>query len=173
MKSYRFFASIIFLLLSQFVSASDCLAIKVTKPIAVVNNKADVDFTQVKLLHKDKSGICLPTQDTYILSYDENKVPFLAARIQGHTPSITFVNKNGVDYALVKYHSGNKLLVLKGFVYKHSSLEAIGDFTLTSNISRIEVNDTDITVYSSERHEDDVTRTSTTFGFDISGTFIK
>ena len=73
MKGYRFFASIIFLLLSQFVSASDCLAIKVTKPIEVVNNKAGVDFTQVKLLHKDKSGVCLPTQDTYILSYNENK----------------------------------------------------------------------------------------------------
>ncbi|MCG7571516.1 hypothetical protein MHM89_16575 [Pseudoalteromonas sp. CNC9-20] len=56
---------------------------------------------------------------------------------------------------------------------KHSSLEAIDDFTLTSNISRIEVSDTDITVYNSERHEDDVTTTSTTFGFDISGTFIK
>ncbi|TMO89659.1 hypothetical protein CWC14_19245, partial [Pseudoalteromonas sp. S3260] len=62
----------------------------VTKPIEVVNNKADVAFTQVKLLHKDKSGICLPTQDTYILSYNENNMPFLAARIQGHTPSITF-----------------------------------------------------------------------------------
>ena len=58
MKTYCFFASIIFLLLSQFVSASDCLTIKVTKPIEVVNNKADVEFTQVKLLHKDKSGIC-------------------------------------------------------------------------------------------------------------------
>ncbi|WP_415837723.1 hypothetical protein, partial [Shewanella livingstonensis] len=73
MKFTLIIFAVLLLTASHFAVASDCIQIKVIKPITVQFNSDDVKskrFDEVKLLHEDKSGICLPTLDTYVLAYD-------------------------------------------------------------------------------------------------------
>ncbi|WP_024612964.1 hypothetical protein [Pseudoalteromonas sp. TB64] len=166
----------VFLLITSHVSiASDCLSIKVIEPIKV-NDKTErmqsIKFDKVKLLHKDKSGICLPTQDTYVLAFNEG-VPFITARLKGHTPDITLIEKNDNDYALIKYYAGNKLQVLKGYQLIGSELYELPNFTLSSNVSSINIIDGLINVENNELVEEKPTNSVTLYDFSLSGVFIK
>jgi hypothetical protein len=171
MKLYKSICSVLLLTASHFAAASDCIQIKVIKPIVVQFNGDDVKlkkFDQVKLLHEDKSGICLPTLDTYVLAYDEG-VPFIATRLKGHTPEITFIKKDVIEYALIKYHTGNKLQVLKGYQYVDSDLIELPNFTLSSNLSQINIVNGSIEVKNTELVEDKVINELAYYDFDLTG----
>jgi hypothetical protein len=163
--------SVLLLTASHLAAASDCIQIKVIKPIAVQFNSDDVKskrFDQVKLLHEDKSGICLPTPDTYVLAYDMG-VPYIAVRLKGHTPDITLIKKDEVEYVLIKYHTGNKLQVLKGYQYIDSTIIEIPNFTLSSNLSEFNITNGNIEVNNTEFVKDKVINQWSYYDFDLTG----
>ncbi|MDC9502341.1 MULTISPECIES: hypothetical protein [unclassified Pseudoalteromonas] len=85
---------VLLLAISHIAFASECLNIKVTKPIKVDDKTGQLQslkFEQVKLLHKDKSGIFLPTRDTYILSFSEG-IPFIANKQDSHPNFCSLAN---------------------------------------------------------------------------------
>ncbi|MBB1338896.1 hypothetical protein [Pseudoalteromonas sp. SR44-2] len=163
------------LTISHTAFASECLNIKVTKPIKVDDKTGllqSLKFEQVKLLHKDKSGICLPTRDTYILSFSEG-IPFIATRLKGHTPEITLLEKGENYYALIKYYAGNKLQVLKGYQIINSELYALPNFTLSSNVSNISIDEGVISVKNTKLVEEHSIDSVTLYNFDLSGVSVK
>jgi hypothetical protein len=171
MKITLFIFAVLLLTVSHFAVASDCIQIKVIKPITVQFNSDDVKserFDQVKLLHEDKSGICLPTPDTYVLAYDMG-VPYIAARLKGHTPDITLIKKDEVEYVLIKYHTGNKLQVLKGYQYIDSTLVELPNFALSSNLSEINIENENIEVNNTEFVKDKVVNQWSYYDFDLTG----
>ncbi|MGI2172522.1 hypothetical protein ACROAE_20485 [Shewanella sp. MF05960] len=171
MKFTLIILTVLLLTVSHFAVASDCIQIKVIKPITVQFSSDDVKskrFDQVKLLHEDKSGICLPTPDTYVLAYDMG-VPYIAARLKGHTPDITLIKKDEIEYVLIKYHTGNKLQVLKGYQYIDSTLVEIPNLTLSSNLSEINIVNGSIEVNKSEFVNDKVINQLSYYDFDLTG----
>lgn len=171
MTLYKSIFAVLLLTASHFAAASDCIQIKVIKPIVVQFSSDDVKskrFDQVKLLHEDKSGICLPTLDTYVLAYNEG-VPFIAARLKGHTPNITLIKKDEIEYALIKYHTGNKLQVLKGYQYIDSDLIELPNFTLSSNLSQINIVNGSIEVNNTELVKNKVISQLAYYDFDLTG----
>ncbi|WP_159819906.1 hypothetical protein [Colwellia sp. 20A7] len=175
MNINKFFICVLLTITSHVSIASDCLSIKVIEPIKV-NDKTErmqsIKFDKVKLLHKDKSGICLPTQDTYVLAFNEG-IPFIAARLKGHTPDITLIEKSDNDYALINYYAGNKLQVLKGYQLINSELHELPNFTLSSNVSSINVTDGLISVKNNQLVEEKSTNSVILYDFGLSGVFIK
>ena len=163
------------LTISHTAFASECLNIKVTKPIKVDDKTGllqSLKFEQVKLLHKDKSGICLPTRDTYILSSSEG-IPFIATRLKGHTPEITLLEKDKNYYALIKFYAGNKLQVLKGYQVIKSELYALANFTLSSNVSNISIDEGVISVKNTKVVEEHSIDSVALYNFDLSGVLVK
>lgn len=166
---------VLLLTISHTAFASECLNIKVTKPIKVDDKTGllqSLKFEQVKLLHKDKSGICLPTRDTYILSSSEG-IPFIATRLKGHTPEITLLEKDKNYYALIKFYAGNKLQVLKGYQVIKSELYALPNFTLSSNVSNISIDEGVISVKNTKLVEEHSIDSVTLYNFDLSGVSVK
>jgi|TARA_R110000796_G_scaffold220695_2_gene336783 hypothetical protein len=171
MKLYKSIFTVLLLTASHLAAASDCIQIKVIKPIVVQFNSDDVKskrFDQVKLLHEDKSGICLPTPDTYVLAYDMG-VPYIAARLKGHTPDITLIKKDEVEYVLIKYHTGNKLQVLKGYQYIDSDLIELPNFSLSSNLSQINIVNGSIEVKNTGLVENEVINELAYYNFNLTG----
>jgi hypothetical protein len=171
MKLYKSIFTVLLLTASHLAAASDCIQIKVIKPIVVQFNSDDVKskrFDQVKLLHEDKSGICLPTPDTYVLAYDMG-VPYIAARLKGHTPDITLIKKDEVEYVLIKYHTGNKLQVLKGYQYIGSDLIELPNFSLSSNLSQINIVNGSIEVKNTGLVENEVINELAYYNFNLTG----
>ena len=171
MTLYKSIFAVLLLTASHFAAASDCIQIKVIKPIVVQFNSDDVKskrFDQVKLLHEDKSGICLPTPDTYVLAYDMG-VPYIAARLKGHTPDITLIKKDEVEYVLIKYHTGNKLQVLKGYQYIDSDLIELPNFSLSSNLSQINIVNGSIEVKNTGLVENEVINELAYYNFNLTG----
>ncbi|MEM5480114.1 hypothetical protein WNY97_09815 [Pseudoalteromonas fuliginea] len=166
---------VLLLAISHTALASECFNIKVTKPIKIDDKTGllqSLKFEQVKLLHKDKSGICLPTRDTYILSFSEG-IPFIATRLKGHTPEITLLEKGENYYALIKYYAGNNLQVLKGFQLIDSELYALPNFTLSSNVSNISIDEGVISVKNTKLVEEHSIDSVTLYNFDLSGVSVK
>ncbi|MGO2129110.1 MAG: hypothetical protein ACTH4U_10250 [Pseudoalteromonas prydzensis] len=175
MNVFKALTCALLLTMSHVTFAAECLNIKVTKPIKI-DDKTDLSqsltFEQVKLLHKDKSGICLPTRDTYILSFNEG-VPFIATRLKGHTPEITLLEKGDNYYALIKYYTGNKLQVLKGYQIINSELYELPNFTLSSNVSNINIDDGLISVKNTKLVEEHSIDSAMLYDFDLSGVSVK
>ncbi|MEI8670598.1 hypothetical protein P4S65_21680 [Pseudoalteromonas sp. B131b] len=166
---------VLLLAISHTALVSECFNIKVTKPIKIDDKTGllqSLKFEQVKLLHKDKSGICLPTRDTYILSFSEG-IPFIATRLKGHTPEITLLEKGENYYALIKYYAGNNLQVLKGFQLIDSELYALPNFTLSSNVSNISIDEGVISVKNTKLVEEHSIDSVTLYNFDLSGVSVK
>ena len=166
---------VLLLAVSHTAFASECLNIKVTKPIKVDDKTGllqSLKFEQVKLLHKDKSGVCLPTRDTYILSFSEGS-PFIATRLKGHTPEITLLEKGKNYYALIKFYAGNKLQVLKGYQVIKSELYALPNFTLSSNVSNISIDEGVISVKNTKLVEEHSIDSVTLYNFDLSGVSVR
>ncbi|MEL0631135.1 hypothetical protein V6237_00015 [Pseudoalteromonas carrageenovora] len=166
---------VLLLAISHNAFASECLNIKVTKPINIDDKTGllqSLKFEQVKLLHKDKSGVCLPTRDTYILSFNEG-IPFIATRLKGHTPEITLLEKSKNYYALIKFYTGNKLQVLKGYQLINSELYALPNFTLSSNVSNISIDEGVIRVKNTKLVEEHSVDSVALYNFDLSGVLVK
>ncbi|MBE0384350.1 hypothetical protein PC2016_3636 [Pseudoalteromonas carrageenovora] len=166
---------VLLLSVSHTAFASECLNIKVTKPIKVDDKTGllqSLKYEQVKLLHKDKSGICLPTRDTYILSFSEG-IPFIVTRLKGHTPEITLLEKDKNYYALIKFYAGNKLQILKGYQVINSELYALPNFTLSSNVSNISIDEGVISVKNTKLVEEHSIDSVTLYNFDLSGVSVR
>ena len=175
MNVFKALICTLLLTISHTAFASECLNIKVTNPIKVDDKTGllqSLKFEQVKLLHKDKSGICLPTRDTYILSFSEG-IPFIATRLKGHTPEITLLEQDKNYYALIKYYAGNKLQVLKGYQIINSELYALPNFTLSSNVSNISIDEGVISVKNTKLVEEHSIDSVTLYNFDLSGVSVK
>ncbi|AZG73673.1 hypothetical protein EGC82_13425 [Shewanella livingstonensis] len=96
-------------------------------------------------------------------------VPYIAARLKGHTPDITLIKKDEIEYVLIKYHTGNKLQVLKGYQYIDSTLVEIPNLTLSSNLSEINIVNGSIEVNNSEFVKDKVINKLSYYDFDLTG----
>ena len=163
------------LTISHTALASECLNMKVFKPIKIEDKTGlsqSLKFEEVKLLHKNKSGICLPTSDTYILAFSEG-IPFIATRLRGHTPEITLLEQDKNYYALIKYYAGNKLQVLKGYQIINSELYALPNFTLSSNVSNISIDEGVISVKNTKLVEEHSIDSVTLYNFDLLGVSVK
>ena len=175
MNVFKALICTLLLTISHTAFASECLNIKVTNPIKVDDKTGllqSLKFEQVKLLHKDKSGICLPTRDTYILSFSEGS-PFIATRLKCHTPEITLLEKGKNYYALIKFFTGNKLQVLKGYQVINSELYALPNFTLSSNVSNISIDEGVISVKNTKLVEEHSINSVMLYNFDLSGVSVK
>ncbi|MDQ7050593.1 MAG: hypothetical protein Q9M92_14105 [Enterobacterales bacterium] len=101
---------------------------------------------EAKLFFKESSGYCVPTNETYLISYAKDDYPTILASIDGHTPSIEVATIDGIEFLFLYYFAGGNQYILEIYTAKEGVLIKVSDLIIASNIRSIELTDDTILV---------------------------
>ncbi len=92
-----------------------------------------------KLLYKESSGYCVPTNETYLIRILDGGYPKILFALNGHTPSAKVAKLNGDDFLFVFYFAGGNQYVLRLYSFCDGELKEVNSPVFASNIRSIEL----------------------------------
>ncbi|MER2491743.1 hypothetical protein [Catenovulum sediminis] len=92
-----------------------------------------------KLLYKEPSGYCVPTNETYLISMLDGGYPKIISTLNGHTPSAKMAKFGSEDFLLVFYFAGGNQYVLRPYKFVDELLKEVNGPVFSSNIRSIEL----------------------------------